>query len=105
MEPKKKKLSFRIIICILGIILGIATIVIGIATDKFNYRYWGYGEVETYGGDAYTGIQNATAKTVTNVYNLYQTVQAFSKSFLIVWGILIILHYALALHETIKKGG
>lgn len=104
MEQEKKKLNFKRVICILGIILGIATIVIGIATDEFNYSYQGYGDREIYGGDAYTGIQNATAQTATNVYNLYQTIQAFSKSFLIVLGVLIILHYALVLHETIKKG-
>ena len=104
MEQEKKKLNFKIIICIVGIILGVVTMLIGVMSDEFNYSYYGYGEKETYGGDAYTGMQNAAAQTATNVYRLYQTVQVFSKSLLIILGVFIVLHYALMLYETVKKG-
>lgn len=76
-------------ICVCGVLLGILSLIFGFICANDN----GYGWVrkEVYGGDAYTGIQNAAAQTASNVgdfmvrYN-NQTCYAF-----IVAGIGIIL--------------
>lgn len=101
MRNIKKKINFKIIICIAGIILGIATIIV--ATNEFSYTWGRTVGYKTYGGEAYTGMQNAAAQTATNVYWTFDAIRIFSKSFLIILGVLIILHYSLLLYETIKN--
>ncbi len=102
MELKYKILNFKSIICILGIVLGIVVIIIGLTNIDFNNSYQGYVAREEYGGAAYTGIQNAAAQVTTNTYNMYQTIQTFSRVFFVISGVLIILHYALMLYDSIK---
>lgn len=92
----------KIVISIIGIIIGIVTIFIGITTFEFTWHYNGTVSKQEYGGDAYTGIQNACAQTATNVYNTFKLVQTFSQIFLIVLGALIVLHYIEKLFENIK---
>lgn len=58
---------------VLFIIVAIASIVFAILSfEGFGGRSVG---AKTYGGDAYTGIQNAAAQTATNVNSLNSTVQ------------------------------
>lgn len=55
------------------LIAGVALIALGITSMLFiNYTYYfgAYEDNNTYGGDAYTGIQNAAAQTANNVYNV-----------------------------------
>ena len=97
-----KKLNLKVIIPVIGIIIGIVTVFMGLTTHDFNYSYYGYVSRETYGGDAYTGIQNACAQVTTNTYNIYGLIQTFSKIFFVIFGLLTILHYAEKLFENIK---
>ena len=55
----------RVIISISLILVSIASIVLGIVC--FGMKEGGYPSYTTYGGDAYTGIQNAGAATARNV--------------------------------------
>lgn len=123
MEESKKNLNHtKIIKAILGIIAG--TIIIIVANNSFNSSYKPK-EPETaeisvktesdakYGGDAYTGIQQASAQTATNTYYIYELVQNtnngigivsrqimdFSNMFFTTLGILVILYNAGKLFE------
>lgn len=52
------------------LISGICCILLGILSFVFAwmpYQFYGYEENESYGGDAYTGIQNAAASASRNV--------------------------------------
>ena len=54
----------------------------------------GYTELsERYGGDAYTGIQNAAAQTANNIRYLAEIIQIGLGGILLIAGLLIILHY------------
>ena len=97
-----KKLNLKIIIPVIGIIIGIITVFMGLTTHEFNYSYNGFVFRETYGGDAYTGIQNACAQVTTNTYHIYELIQTFSKIFFVIVGLLTILHYVEKLFENIK---
>lgn len=59
------KKNFKLFVGIILAILGIIAIIMG---NSVNY-YGGYELESKYGGDAYTGIQNAAAQTANNVYN------------------------------------
>ena len=58
-----------LLIAVLGIIFAIIC---------FNLSSGGYEWNETYGGDAYTGIQNAAAQTANNVSTLNQNIKNIS---------------------------
>ena len=62
----------------IGIVLtGIMAIVFGIICWCYwdSYSYYGdYVSYETYGGDAYTGIQNAAADTANNINDLISVI-------------------------------
>ena len=82
------------IICIIGIIVGIFVTYLGISYEPYNYvDYFGSDlyvneQKKTYGGDAYTGIQNAavesalaSAETANNINALGETVsKGFNKT-------------------------
>ncbi|MDD7079479.1 MAG: hypothetical protein PUI06_01825 [Prevotella sp.] len=48
------------------------------------------GEEHTYGGDAYTGMQNASAQSATNVYHLNNIVKDGFGWFFIVTGVALL---------------
>ena len=62
----------------IGIILtGIMAIIFGIICWSYCESYSYYGDCvmyETYGGDAYTGIQNAAADTANNINDLISVI-------------------------------
>lgn len=89
----------KIIIASIGIVVGIIIIIIG--ATYFDYSYSGTVMRQTYGGDAYTGIQQASAQTATNTYHVFEINQLFAKLALIVTGILVILHYSSVLCDNI----
>lgn len=73
---------------ILLIVAGGISILLGLICFARNV---GYPETRSiYGGDAYTGIQNAAAKTATNVVLLSQTVKFGFGSLLLVGGLALI---------------
>ena len=87
LAPKKKINFFNI----LGIIPGILSIIFGI---KVNGHYSGVSTSHiTYGGDAYTGIQNAAADAANNIRYLIGVVKYGLSSILIVAGIVIIIAF------------
>lgn len=70
------------------LVAGILSVLLGLLCFARNV---GYPESRSiYGGDAYTGIQNAAAKTATNVVLLSQTVKFGFGSLLLVGGIALI---------------
>ena len=67
----------------LFIVAGLIAIAFAIVTicQDVNYVVGSYTWYETYGGDAYTGIQNAAADTATNVYYLNHNLEDFAVMF------------------------
>lgn len=91
-------------ISIFGIITGIIIIIIGLT--NFNANYCSYVSKETYGGDAYTGIQQAAAQAANNAYYINRNLVLFCRIAFIITGVLVILHYLCILSEckkTIEK--
>ena len=75
-------------------VLGVLFIMVAIASIVFAIlSFDGFGGnsvgAKTYGGDAYTGIQNAAAQTANNVNSLNSTVQRIGGyAFILIGGIL-----------------
>lgn len=67
--PKKSKLDvsfiMKLVINVMGVLSGILSIIFGIVVS--NEDRGDYVLSNSYGGDAYTGIQNAAADTANNV--------------------------------------
>lgn len=76
-------------------IVGIALIVLGIVSIIWglSLNYSGISSsAKSYGGDAYTGIQNAASTTANNVRELGETVCSGLKGILVVIGGVIIVY-------------
>ena len=102
---KKASTIMRIIAASLVIVLGIFMMYFG-----FSGRYWYYGywtDYEYYGGDAYTGIQQAAADTARNVDDLGDLVRNFANDTLKFSSILVVsvglYLLALAFRDIEKK--
>lgn len=78
---------------IFGIITGVLSFLIGITGIVVNYSASHYVSYEKYGGDAYTGIQNAAAATASNVSNLGDTVSNGFNVILVILGLAIIFFF------------
>lgn len=85
------------LIPIIGILSGILSVILGIITMAKDTGL--YAITETYGGDAYTGIQNAAAYTAINVHHLIESVNFGLGSLLIVLGIAIACYFALKMKK------
>ena len=74
----------------LFIVIGILSIILAF----FAYRMdTGYGVSKmSYGGDAYTGIQNAAAQTADNVHYLGEVISFSAGSILLIGGLSLIIH-------------
>ena len=68
-----------------GIILGIVTIVLAVLVFDASVGY--YESSISYGGDAYTGIQNAAAQTANNVKYVGEMLRLALGSLLMVLGL------------------
>ena len=90
-------------------ILNIAGIISGIVT-----LFWGIGQANSsigmklvkemsYGGDAYTGMQNAGAATANNIKVMAELIQEYFSFVIILLGILLIIHFAKALCDNMKE--
>lgn len=78
-------------------VIGIALIVLGIISIVWGLglNYSGISSSDKlYGGDAYTGIQNASSTTANNVKELGETVCSGLKGILVVMGGVIIIYGA-----------
>lgn len=105
-EEKARELSNKIskgntFFPIGGIISGILSVIFGIimlAKDVGSYEY-----SSAYGGDAYTGIQNAAAQTANNVMALSEIAKAGFAFFLIALGLIAIFYFAMKLGKSGDK--
>ena len=82
---------------IVGIISGLISIVFsfvvkGMSIGSYEWSY-------TYGGDAYTGIQNASAQAANNVQDLADLVRTGIFAFLLVFGLALICFFLSRLVE------
>ena len=84
----KQENSFKNILNLAGVIIGVMMIIFSFVTLSFDYSPSIYTESldsdaysehnSTYGGDAYTGIQNAAAQTANNVKALNENIETFN---------------------------
>jgi hypothetical protein len=91
-----------IIASVIGIISGIVSMVLGFIVMGYSDGY--FESAASYGGDAYTGIQNAAAQTANNVEDLAAIVKFGTSSLLIIVGVAIACFFALKLFDYTKKG-
>ena len=91
-----------IIASVIGIISGALSIIFGFIV--MGYSDGSYESASSYGGDAYTGIQNTAAQTANNVEDLAAIAKFGVSSLLIVVGIAIACFFALKLFSYTKKG-
>ena len=91
-----------IIASIAGIISGLLSIILGFVVMGYSDGY--YEAATSYGGDAYTGIQNAAAQTANNVEDLAAIAKFGVSSVLIVLGLAIACFFVLKLFNYTKKG-
>lgn len=97
----KAKLSVMSYLSIGGIISGVISFILGVCTAT---KYIGGSEsYSKYGGDAYTGIQNAAAGTSNNVLLLSNVIRYAMASLLIVFGLALIFYFGIKLVESLKK--
>ena len=74
----------------LFLLIGILSVILSFVAFGSDVGYFEYNE--TYGGDAYTGIQNAAAQTARNVKFLAEAVTFSSGSILLVIGLTLIVY-------------
>ena len=97
---KKSKKSNRI--CpIIGVIGGLISIIFGFVVSGMSTGNWESNS--SYGGDAYTGIQNAAAQTANNVQDLAAILKTGMSFSLIVFGIAMIAYFGLKLSKNTEK--
>jgi len=94
-QPPKKKVDILKLLPIIsnaiGVVSGILSVIFGIYVKNGNYgTYPYYIAGESYGGDAYTGIQNAAADTGNNVKAVYHLIQNSAMFLLITIGLIAI---------------
>lgn len=90
----------KIIFSIFNILTGALSVFLGILISVMGSGT--YVSSQSYGGDAYTGIQNAAAATARNVTNVSDILQAGFSSILIVFGLALAFSAALKLCEKNK---
>ena len=74
---------------IFGIALGVLTIILAIVVFTQNVGY--YESSHSYGADAYTGIQNASAQAANNVKYVGEMIRFAMGSMMLVMGLAMVL--------------
>lgn len=97
MNEQKTNKIFNYILIGIGVLSIIFAVLCFVLNGEFDYGY--YVAWETYGGDAYTGIQNAAAATANQVDRLNESVATLAKCvkmgfgfILLIFGFLITLY-------------
>ena len=85
---------------IVGIISGVLSIIFSFVVKGMPIGLYEFSE--TYGGDAYTGIQNAAAQTAVNVYYLADIVRTGLFALLLVLGIALICFFLSRMNIDVK---
>ena len=88
-------------------VVGIMFIVIAVVSLVFSFVCFSFGtggweSNNTYGGDAYTGIQNAAAQSANNIYKLNENVKIIAGMAFFINSLLFV---ALGLGKLLKNGG
>lgn len=91
-KPKAKKNLGMLISLIGGMVSGLVSLFFGIMMYSMPTGYW--ESSERYGGDAYTGIQNAAAQTANNVQDLAQIAQQGFAFVLMAAGLITVFVFA-----------
>lgn len=86
---------------VFGTIIGIVSIIESVAI--FGMQTGGYETSKSYGGDAYTGIQNASAQAANNISYLADIVQKGFAAILFVFGLTMIFLFATKVLERKDK--
>lgn len=94
----------KLVMNAIGTFSGILSILFGIIITSINTGF--YTSIGSYGGDAYTGIQNAAAYTAKNVLQTNRILETGLCFILIVIGLAIISYFVPKLLDVIftKKG-
>ena len=106
-QPPKKKVDILKLLPIIsnaiGVVSGILSVIFGIYVKNGNYgTYPYYIADESYGGDAYTGIQNAVAHTTNNVRSVYFLAREGAMFLLIIIGLIAIAAFSTKLIDAVK---
>ena len=88
MEKNINKLFSKILVAI-GVVAVVFAFICFFA--KVDYDYGSYTSMHTYGGDAYTGIQNAAANTGNNIRYLNQNLEDMTKSLQVCFGFVLLV--------------
>lgn len=95
---KKNSKAGKKICSIAGAIGGFISIIFGFIISGMSTGSWENNT--SYGGDAYTGIQNAAAQTANNVQDLAEILKIGSAFALIIFGIAMICYFGLKLFKN-----
>lgn len=86
-NPERKSIISEV----MGVLTGIVSLILGIIT--FTMTTGSYEWSETYGGDAYTGIQNAAAQAANNAFYTGKMMRFAMGSLLVVIGLFIVFYF------------
>lgn len=81
--------NMKKILAIAFVVIGLLSVILGLSAYGLDTGY--YESSSAYGGDAYTGIQNAAAQTANNVRYVTEAVASVGGSILLVTGLVLIL--------------
>lgn len=82
-------INIKKILAIAFVVIGLLSVILGLSAYGLDTGY--YESSSAYGGDAYTGIQNAAAQTANNVRYVTEAVASVGGSILLVTGLVLIL--------------
>ncbi len=71
------------------LVLGVVSLIFALTVFSGSVGY--YESSKSYGGDAYTGIQNAAAQSANNILYLGETIRTALGAFLLVQGLCLLL--------------
>ena len=91
----------KFICSIIGAIGGFISIILGFVVSGMSTGSW--ESSSSYGGDAYTGIQNAAAQTANNVQDLAEILKTGMSSALIIFGIAMIAYFGIKFFKNAEN--
>ena len=97
---KKGKKGKRIC-SVVGAIGGLVSIILGFVISDMSTGSWESNS--SYGGDAYTGIQNAAAQTANNVQYLAEILKTGMSYVLIIFGIAMIAYFGIKFFKSAEN--
>ncbi len=100
-QGKKDFFLFRVIANAVGALSGVLSIIFGIVIN--NFPGGSYADLETYGGDAYTGMQNASAMAANNVLRLSNNLNHIVCYFMICFGLALLAFFVSKIFKTLAE--